>query len=401
MPDGRNNDSLMEGIFPEGHYSLPDLQPKRPPWEPWHRPRKQWIRCNQWNKEIRKLTAKLRLNDRPLRYLSLPGDDLLDFRMIVELCQGKGVNVKLVGFNKMEYEKSKEEVRVAKNEVFAHSVVVENSDIHPDDFNKISDKESVAHKFAYEKGPYDVINLDLCDSFSGTDEDESYYKAMLNLIKIQRSRGEPWIFLLTTRGDSKKVNIRDCQKFWRNIRTNVTGSKDFKNILEKSFLTDSYDSIGNISDYMEQLASPKFEKLFGLFLGKWLLGVIRSSQRWTVELLDSYWYRTKSASNSTPNMLSLAFFFEQRESPIVDPAGLAQPDESQHTKYDEESQAIGVIKGVNSLIDLDLHLHENESEFEDSIVKSETLLKKAGYDTDSYRTWVNGVLPAAVKQSRD
>jgi len=397
MPDGRNNDSLTEGIFPEGHYSLPDLPPEVPQWKPWHKPRKQWIRYNQWNKEIENLTKKLRLSDRPLTYLSLPGDDLLDFRIVAELCQDKGVNVKLVGFNKLEYSHSKEDVRVAINEVFAHSVVVENSDIHSDDFNKISDTDSVAHKFADEKGPYDVINLDLCDSFSGTDEDESYYKAMVNLIKIQRLRGEPWIFLLTTRGDSKKVNIRDCQKFWGNIRTNVTGSRDFKNRLEKGFLTESYDSIGNIIDYMKQLSSPKFEKLFGLFLGKWLLGVIGPSRRWTVKLLDSYWYRTNSARDSTPNMLSLAFLFEQIESPIVDPTGLAQPEVSQQEKYDEESQAIGIIKGVNSLIDIDIHLHNNKSQFEDSIVKSEQLLKKAGYDTASYRSWVNGVLPPAVR----
>ena len=183
MTDNPNNDLFIDEIYPKKH-DFPEVKVlEEQKWKPWHKPRKQWLRENQWAREIKALAKELRLDDRPLRYLSLPGDDLLDFRIIAELCQTKNIRVKLVGFNDLKSSyNSQEKIAVAKNEVFSYEVVVENSNIHHDDFNKISDINSVAYKFANEKGPYDVINLDLCDSFSGVKTTASYYNSTMRLI---------------------------------------------------------------------------------------------------------------------------------------------------------------------------------------------------------------------------
>jgi len=161
MPDDK---SFTEGIYPpDFRYAFPEeTQLEGPPWKPWHKPRKQWMRYNQWNREIELLIARLNLDDRALRYLSLPGDDLLDFRVVAELCRAKGIKqVRLVGFNKLaDSPKSPQRLAFAMHEVYSLDVVAENSDIHVDDFNAISDTQSVAYKFAKEKGPYDIINLD-------------------------------------------------------------------------------------------------------------------------------------------------------------------------------------------------------------------------------------------------
>ena len=398
MPLDPNHTSLSEGISPEGYiYGLPEKIPvERPEWKPWHKPRKQWLRDKQWCTAIQKLKGLLRLHERPFSYLSLPGDELLDFRVITKLCGELEINkVKLVGFNDCKSSgDSGRRLTVAKNEVFTNDVVVEHSDVHSDDFKKISNLDSIAYKFADEKGPYDVINLDLCDSFSGTSQDESYYKATLNLLNLQiQRRTEPWLFLLTTRADKAKVNLEDIQHFGLNIQHNVSLSSNFKLNFEENYLIEECNSDFDFQNHARRTYSPHFEKLFGLFLGKWLLRITHTSQRWSLELLDSYWYRTNRATAFFPNMLSLAFLFQPIPVQVDDPSGLAQIERSRSAVPNETAQAIDMLNKMNQLKDVDLYLHQNKSEFEEALQNSEALLYKAGYVMASYRQWAMSVLP--------
>ena len=203
---------------------------------------------------------------------------------------------------------------------------------------------------------------------------------------------------MTTRSDRKKVNIDDFSNFWKNIRDNVEGSAEFKRNLESGYLQEKFEKINNPVDLMEQLESPYFEKLFGLFIGKWLLGIMKS-QKWTVKLRDSYWYRTKSAGYSDPNMLSLAFLFTPLDVCVDDPTGLAETVSPISPEIDEASQAVGIIEGMNQLNDIDQYLYENNDTFKESISQSEELLRKAGYNTSSYREWAVSVLPEVFQQS--
>ena len=224
MTEHNNDKSFDNDISPEGYKLAFDDIPRDEgsKWAPWHKPRKQWLRSNQWTKEINDLIGKLRLTERPLSYLSLPGDDLLDFRVLAEYCEEKQMPVKLVGFNHLrDGNKTTREYEVALNEIRSCDFVHDRTDVHQDDFNEMSDTKSLAYHFANEKGPYDVINLDLCDSFSGSSSETSfpYYKAALNLFDLQiKNSTEPWIFLLTTRSDRAKVNLDHFENFWKKSR---------------------------------------------------------------------------------------------------------------------------------------------------------------------------------------
>ena len=93
----------------------------------WHRIRKQFIRDQQWNHEIFHLAQRLRRElqqketdwggeisateapqeeipesiriDRPLRFLTLPGEELLDVRSLWEKLQSEGCYLRFLGFN--------------------------------------------------------------------------------------------------------------------------------------------------------------------------------------------------------------------------------------------------------------------------------------------------------------
>ena len=74
--------------------------PGRKSFLPWHKPRKQYVRHHQWRAEI-----DLMLNDAPradntLKYLGLPGPDLLDLRHLhAEICEPRDLGFRFLGFN--------------------------------------------------------------------------------------------------------------------------------------------------------------------------------------------------------------------------------------------------------------------------------------------------------------
>jgi len=66
----------------------------------WHHPRKQFVRIQQWCAEVRKLIPQLGLgHGEPFRYLTLPGNELLDVRAIHGVCSALNVKLRYLGFN--------------------------------------------------------------------------------------------------------------------------------------------------------------------------------------------------------------------------------------------------------------------------------------------------------------
>ena len=70
-----NQDDLTAGIFGDVEYVAPLPEPKE--FKPWHKPRKQFVRRKQWSALLQGLYETREPED-PLRYLGLPGTDLID-----------------------------------------------------------------------------------------------------------------------------------------------------------------------------------------------------------------------------------------------------------------------------------------------------------------------------------
>ena len=86
------DESLTEGIAPVGIEHEAPLEEKG--FKAWHKARKQWVRKEQWVKETESLICGFPLGRRSqLRYLSLPGEDMLDIRLIAGLCKEKGLAI--------------------------------------------------------------------------------------------------------------------------------------------------------------------------------------------------------------------------------------------------------------------------------------------------------------------
>ena len=400
-PDQVLHDGIFQSATPE--HVLPGKRQKilKKTWKPWHRPRKQWIRLRQWNAQIGQLINELNLTDRPLRYLSLPGEDLLDIRVIRKLCGVKGVQLKCLGFDNCMYSPNTQtELNISKSEVFQSPIIYPESDVKKDDFGMLSDKNSQAYKVAKQNGAYDIINLDLCGSFSRR-QGRPYYNALCNLIDIQiRERNQPWLFFLTTRADVGQVNTNDLPNYLRNLRYNVRRSDTFKDRLDH-LLGNRLDQInGNLQQELIRLERAKFGRLFALCIAKWLLRLMSSgSPLWVTEMLDSYWYRVSYAK--VPNMLSLSFRFRQVTDTRQDPTGLADDQATQNEQVDESALAIAALTKTESIVDVDKLLRDDRALYNEMVEETKKLLGSARYPIKEYQSWAKKKQKSLIKRLRN
>ena len=162
MANNRNRD-FIDRIAPDQviHIS-PPLEKE---FKPWHKPRKQWVRLEQWRNETERLLGELNLDGRPLRYLSLPGKDMLDIRVFAQLCQNKGIQLKCLGYDEsVSSDSDQTEVSISWNEV--SNQIQPTSIILPDNISVLKNKGSHAFSYIKKLGSFDVVNLDFCQSIS-------------------------------------------------------------------------------------------------------------------------------------------------------------------------------------------------------------------------------------------
>ncbi len=93
------------------------------------------------------------------------------------------------------------ETLISRNEV--SKITKEGSIIIPDNFATLEDLKSVAFRHVEKIGPFDVVNLDFCNSISSFAWDRNH-QALFNLCNYQiNKRREPWLLFLTTLADSQ------------------------------------------------------------------------------------------------------------------------------------------------------------------------------------------------------
>jgi len=386
-------DDLISDVVPNNlqHEQFPQKE-----FKPWHRPRKQWIRVKQWKQETLRLVDAITLTDRPLTYLSLPGDDLLDVRVIYEACERKKVKLRFLGFNNptgnstlMDAERS-----LSIAEVVSLPLVDDNSIVVPDRLESIANNKSVGFKWVRDYGTFDVINIDLCDSISAPSQRRgggpSYYNVLLSLLGHQVStRTAPWLFFLTTRCGTGDVHSDDIKKLYECIKSNVTQSEGFCQIMANLFGLDSFDE-SSLTTVQEQTGFPEFMQMFCIGFGKWLLQTMMTGiPPSKVKMLTSYHYRVMEPGD----MISVAYRFDPVPRPPVDPVGLAsKPIILPAVLQTLETQlAVTIVERTRGLVDVDTTLETSPEDMEKMIISTEALLSNARYPVDKYRGWLSSV----------
>ena len=377
---GGHADDIVEGVS----YEAPS--PVKKDFLPWHLPRKQYVRDRQWVSLIGQLLDKSGRSSNTLRYLGLPGVDLLDLRYFhSKLCEPRKILLRFLGFNRAAQPQnvSQTELNISLDEVRRLRYVDPAADVVGDDFVRLANDKSIAWKRACEIGPYDVINLDLCDGFAANAPDpldDTYYSAVSRLMALQARTKDPWLLLLTTRVGQQHVHASVLEKLLEKYVDNFEKCPNFK---------DESRDLLDLDDETAVRAVPsdaaKLLPVYVCSLCKWLAGLALRYQPPTKTKIMSVMAYKVDGSAPCEDLVSIALKFIPTLDPSDDPLGLAT-----HTLAmpDECASAVQAVRRAVNRTDADQVLQQNGALKEEMVEATARLLELARYDREAYRAWV-------------
>lgn len=377
MPD--EGDAVDDEIFATATYEA--ASPTRRDFKSWHRPRKQFVRREQWLRQIRQLVDG-QPTDQALRYLGLPGSDLLDIRLFYdELCSTR--RLRFLGFNTAAAGHGPDQIdlNISLEEVRALANMDPLSHVVPDDFRSLARLDSMGWKSAIEAGPFDVVNLDLCDNFlSDPIADQSIYSAIRQLFGLQKKSMRPWLLLLTTRVDRATVDVGARQILSAILSRNLIECKPFNDAFRELTVTLGEDHAPDL----DTCGDDQWIKVVGTAIAKWVLAMASSAEM-GFSLKSCMSYRV-NPGDGPDDLLSIAVQLTPTVSPVSDPSGLAEGTAG--TSPDECKEATKIPPRISKLVQVDVLLDANAELAQTLVEETAALLVQARYSRDEYIAWV-------------
>lgn len=347
----------------------------------WHRPRKQWVRRYQWHDALLETVRETHFPDdsRIVRYLSLPGADLLDVRVLREACEAAGAELRFTGINSVRRNSAEDiQLNIAESEVRGLPQIHSSSTILRERFESIANDGSLAHDAVRRSGPFHAINLDLCDHIAlraAGEGQRSVLDALAEVIRLQlRHARHPWLLFITTRISPDSVDAHNLRALIQAVRDNIAASGEF-GTRAAALLNTEAEGLQAALDDPTNLDPQRFMSLFTLGLGKWLLRFL--GEGCSVRMLSSCFY---SVRGDQPDMLSLGFRCDTVRPPAVDRyqmvGGGGQSDGG------EVDHAMRLLEMTGGMFDLDDMLEQDPQLAESVRLESTQLLRSAHFDVD-------------------
>ena len=372
---------------------LTHLAQRRRDFQPWHHPVKQVVRHHQWAALTKKLLDSRGENlPTVLQYFTLPGPDLMDVRVLADVCGPMGVKVEYFGFNSGMSSNATEAAQPAHVATWidAESAlrqadrITASSEVLADRLEDIALEKSHAATKLGLRDTFDVINIDACDhlAYSPEGRDRCTFDAIKVLLKHQMRARRPWLLFVTTRvapsligapGDDFKAAVAN--------NLGVAGS-GFGDALADCLGVARAELEGAL-DAAWATHDARFLKLFSIGLGKFLLqAFLQPNLPSNVELASLYAYRVHSGDH--PDMLAMAFRVTPGDIQMLPPStgGLASVPDL------EPSRAIQVAKQAVKLQDLDNEMQLDPPLTQLAITGMRLLLQAGNYDLDEWRHWL-------------
>lgn len=369
-----DEDDLAADIFGEIEYRPTPAAPKI--FKPWHKPRKQYVRRKQLLALLRRL-YRHRQPDEPLRYLGLPGTDLIDLRYLHEqLCRDQGRTLRFLGFSAEAQPGSPAhvELSLSLDEVRRLSNVDPQSEVIHDDFRRIGDEASIAWSRARSLGPFDVVNIDLCDGLASDPphNDGAIYGALAQLVALQAHNPEPWLLLVSTRIGRGMFDADAEQQLLALFRENVTNCDGFREACQQHLSLDAATVDPTECSEIELL------NLMIVAISKWLSALVQAQRASRVNLASTHAYKIEPEAECE-DLVSLALRFE----PVIaaSPNALAP---AAPRPLDECAIARHILERSAKRRDVDDILRGDPRLVEELVRETKELLAAARYDVTHY-----------------
>ena len=359
--------------------------------QPWHKPRKQWVRNHVLVQNIRELADKLVFPaDSPFfRYLSLPGDDLLDIRLLAPVLHRRGLILNYVGFNSVGKNSDRElRLSLAENEVRNLAGVYRDSKIYRDRIEHVGFRDSLQWTRVRDCSPYHAINIDLCDHIAAKSQDNlpTYISAVAEIVHLQLKRSrDPWLLFIATCVAPGSVDAANLAAFISAIRANIEASADFGNGLRDVLCREGGELEAALAS-PHCLAPERFRDLFSIGFGKWLLHYMGSATpRTKLTLLRSCHY---PVGGEEADLVTLAFRCDPLIEPPVDNYLLVNAGGHPSPEPDEVACALALIERSAAMINIHEMLTRRPDLYRHLTQESHALLKESHYPVDRYEEWL-------------
>lgn len=363
-------------------YELPPRRADRA-FQPWHRPRKHFVRRNQWLACIRDIFDARPPDDR-ITYLGLPGIDLLDLRYLhQEVCQPDQRTLQFLGFDhSVPGSPDGIDLAVSLHEVKLSEFIHESSQILPDDIRMIGSERSMAYQTVSRAGPFDVINLDLCTSVieDHPTATSSLYTALNRLVALQARNPNPWLLLITSVVDRSGHNAAAATLLQARFTDALERCEGLAELCAGLF---DADDVFNLD--LDVCSPEDFLNVVAIGLCAWLFERAQAHAPMRLNLRAVFGYRLVPTAECN-DMISLALRFTPVIAPAADPIGLAQAPPAELPELCETmSQVVGK---ADARFDVDLHLVEHPEVRDELVTEMADLLEQARYRRELYVEWV-------------
>ena len=355
---------------------------------PWHTARKQYIREEFWARNSRRLIKRKHEQGRQasgtgteVRYLTLPGSDYVDVRILGELCRRHpDCSLNMTGFLASQ-EGSRERNRAnLRQEALAHSgLISKSSHTMARRFEEVASDNSAAYREMMRRGPFDIVNIDACGSLARPSDTRAMrpVDAIFRIMDYQvRRQAEPWLLFVTADVRHDSLEPEMLSRLCDAIRSNA---RDHDGFGERLLAQLGRENDSEVEDWIQVGSTgsgAEFLKLFAVGFGKWILSLGEEQSR-QVKMEAAYCYSTERKGCETPTMVHLGFRIDPPASGIFDRHHVARVEPRVTTGH--RSLSLRVVDKVSQMTDLDAKMSEEPDLRQQMINLLRTELKHAGY----------------------
>jgi len=389
MPDDTptpGDDDIVLDVYGIDQAPATALTAEKAEFLPWHHPIKQIVRKQQWQAQTERLLTLHRAGDlSPLRYFTLPGPDLLDVRVIAEVCQPRGISVQYFGFDDSSGGGPHDAWLGVEAELRQAGQTTGMVRILPDRLEDIAKSGSHAESQLAAEEPFDIVNLDICGNlgFKAAGVGTCALDALRRLVFHQLRATKPWLLFVTTRVHNEALNEpADYLKSALKGNLEMPNSTGFAEALADSIGCQTTELASRIGNAWQDNGI-ELIRIFSISLGKYLMQFLHGQANFQakLELASAYAYKV---GNDGPDMAALAFrIFPQKMVQLpVSTGGAIQIPQL------EVALAEKMVRRFKKIADLD-DAFENEDVVR-CVAISETLvlLRKSKYNIEKWVSWL-------------
>lgn len=383
MSDSDDDDFLADfsGI---GEYEAASPNPRE--YKPWHRPRKQYIREKQWCASIAEILPEWTSNSSTLKYLTLPGEDLLDIRLIHDrICNSSNVNIQFIGFDTSAAPDSANQTdfNTSLHETYRLEHIDRNSTVLPDDILLVGDPKSIAYQRVDASGPYHAINLDFCNGFAQNPVHPhslpTVYDLLGAILDIQSRGPSRSLLFMTFRTNRASNSEKAIEKLFELAQSRFTDCQPYQRAVLRYF------DVNNVAEFESSLLQDEtFESTFLLSTFTYLLDAAFASNI-ELTLTDIVNYKVYPES-PRPDMASIVITIRPFRNNVPDPNGL------RNNRFIVASPSLcslsrDLVYPTSNRRNVDTILADDDELREQMITGTMELLAQARYEVGDYRAW--------------